>query len=163
MNKKNLIILVILVVIVLFGVYWSKLSPVAPTDNYNWQTFDDQTNGVVFEYPEDLKTQYISLVDWPPKVTVSKGSLVCVKDFCETIQSGGAAGSTYNQYTYTFSKNNLNGVLNFTLRLVQCANYDDPQKSACENERQAFKADTFVASLIASTKLSEPTLESLPK
>src|SRR6185295_15193176 len=36
----------------------------------SWVTFTDQTNNLQFRYPPTLGTNYISTVDWPPKIQV---------------------------------------------------------------------------------------------
>jgi hypothetical protein len=71
--------------------------------------------------------------------------------YCITTESEGAAGSTYITYTYNFSpiqNNKTTYSLNFTLREVQCLNYDNPQQTECLNERQHFNVNTLVGSAI---------------
>jgi hypothetical protein len=63
------------------------------------------------------------------------------RSYCVTKQSEGAAGSIYTQYAYAFPDGTGTAIFTFTLRAVQCANYDDPKKTECENERAAFDPD----------------------
>ncbi len=115
-----------------------------------------------------LTTTYITNQDWPPVVTTIPGEFSCNssgseikpegktnertingKRYCVTLRSEGAAGSTYTTYTYitplidTPSNNKLVQTV-FTLRSVQCDNYDDLQKTACKNEQMSFSPDSIV-------------------
>lgn len=126
----------------------------------SWKTYTDTTSGISFRYPEDFSTSYIHVVDWPPKIQMLGDSFSCTEagseiaragrtemhtmnghSYCVTKQSEGAAGSIYTQYAYAFPDGNGTAILTFTLRAVQCANYDDPKKTECENERAAFNPD----------------------
>jgi hypothetical protein len=153
-----------------FGPCASEM-PVVGTES--WKTSTDTAERVSFKYPEDLSTTYIHAVDWPPTVAVTDGPFSCTeagseiaragktelrrvvdREYCVTKESEGAAGSTYTMYAYAFEpQTGGNGsvvILTFTLRAPQCANYDDPQKSACEGERETFDIDGVV-DRIAST------------
>jgi len=129
----------------------------------NPQTFVDKQTGITFEYPEKILAKYISLAEWPPKAQEIHKSFTCEKDltdllppslvkrksingreYCISTFGEGAAGSTYTKYTYAFPYNNTTMTLTFSLRSVQCDNYDDPQKSACKNERALFSPDEAV-------------------
>lgn len=120
-------------------------------------------NGVTFQYPETLLTTYIHTQDWPPQVQVLNKPFTCTEAGSETARAGktekrlvdnrgycrtsiveGAAGSIYTQYAYAFPKDGKTAIFTFSLRAVQCANYDDPQKTVCENERSAFDLDSTV-------------------
>jgi hypothetical protein len=133
----------------------------------NWKTFFSTTTNITFRYPEQLGTTYIHPVDWPPQVQVVNQAFSCVEagteimpagktekhivenqTYCVTKESEGAAGSIYTQYAYAFPYKNQTVILTFTLRMVQCANYDDPQKTACENERASFNTDTVLDQII---------------
>ncbi len=115
-----------------------------------------------FYYPPELSTKYISQVDWPPQVTIDNQPFICNpagnevqlggrtelrtvdnRQYCLTKQSEGAAGSVYTTYSYRFPKGDQTGVVSFTLRFVQCQNYDEPKASDCENEQSAFDADSL--------------------
>lgn len=116
--------------------------------------------GFAFRYPLKLLTSYISEASWPPQVTVEDQQFVCSpsgneikqggqtelrtvdnRSYCLTKASEGAAGSVYTAYAYKFPRGNQTGVVAFTLRFIQCQNYDEPKASECENERLAFDVD----------------------
>jgi hypothetical protein len=120
--------------------------PVPEAVDPSWETYSDDF--VSFRYPAQIPTTYIHSVDWPPKVAVSEGIPTCAEPFvineykyCVTTTGEGAAGSTYIDYAYAREKDGKTLTLSFTLREVQCANYDDPQKTACEQERERFSPD----------------------
>ena len=151
-----------------------------PELNYSgWKTFTDASTGISFQYPVTLSTQYIHTVDWPPQIAVINQPFVCNeggseiatagitskqvingKNYCVTKESEGAAGSIYIQYAYAVSadlnnlpqEGNSTVILTFSLRMVQCANYDDPQKTACETERASFNIDPTVDQIVRSLK-----------
>ncbi|HEV7702429.1 MAG TPA: hypothetical protein VGO63_03265 [Candidatus Paceibacterota bacterium] len=133
------------------------------TDTNTWRTFSDTAEKITFKYPESLGTTYINPVDWPPKLETKNAPLTCVeagqetaragqtskqtingKAYCITKISEGAAGSTYTQYAYATQIQNKTFFLTFSLRSVQCANYDNPQKTACEKERATFSIDSII-------------------
>jgi hypothetical protein len=122
-----------------------------------WLTQTDASNGLGFRYPPDLRTRYIHPVDWPPMLQVVDGPWQCTeagseiaragkterqtlggRSYCVTRESEGAAGSIYTMYAYAFEHGGRVAVLTFSLRAVQCGNYDEPSKSECETERAAF-------------------------
>ncbi|MFA6253904.1 MAG: MliC family protein [Candidatus Paceibacterota bacterium] len=126
----------------------------------NLKTFVDDETGITFQYPDKILTKYIETVDWPPKVQELREPFSCVEtgaetgragktarqiingqDYCVTKESEGAAGSIYTNYVYAFPYNNTTIIFTFSLRFVQCDNYDDPQKSACKQERSLFSPD----------------------
>jgi len=142
-----------------------------PVTNDNLKTFTDNKTGISFKYPEDFGTKYISTVDWPPTAAVSQSIFSCTeagseiapagatqkkkidnREYCVTRESEGAAGSVYAQYVYAFPGDQASLplaadktiILTFSLRFVQCANYDDPQKTECENERASFSPDGVI-------------------
>jgi hypothetical protein len=146
--------------------------PEATSNNPGWKTFSDGKQGVSFQYPDQLAATYIHPVDWPPQIAVANGPFVCIeggseimqggqtqnilinsREYCLTKGSEGAAGSIYTQYSYAFPKNDKVLTLAFTLRSVQCANYDDPQKIECESERAAFNIDSTVDRMAQSVQL----------
>lgn len=129
----------------------------------NWQTFTDATEGITFRYPAELSTTYIRALDWPPQVQVTEGPFECTeagneieragrtelrrvddRAYCVTKLAEGAAGSVYTQYAYAFEKAGKVSIFTFSTRAVQCANYDDPQKSMCEGERETFDIDGVI-------------------
>lgn len=124
-----------------------------------------------FDYPEKLPTTYISLVDWPPVLSMSSQPFTCVaagdeagragqtelrlvngKEYCRTIVSEGAAGSIYKQYAYSMSTWDKVLTMTFTTKEVQCGNYDEPKKSECEAERASFNVDIVVDRIMTSVK-----------
>jgi len=124
------------------------------------ETFVDKPTSLTFEYPEKILTKYVTAIDWPPKAQILQQPFVCNeegneidragqtkkqtingRDYCVTKESEGAAGSIYTNYAYAFPYNNITVVLTFSLRFVQCANYDEPQQSACLTERALFNPD----------------------
>ena len=145
------------------------LCPQVSQEGDSWKTATNSDLGVSFKYPETLTTTYIHPVDWPPQVQILNEPFACVEAgleiaragrtekrtvdnrvYCRTIESEGAAGSTYTNYAYAFSKKNKTVILAFTLRSVQCDNYDDPQKTACKNERSSFDIDSVVDKMAQS-------------
>ncbi|MDO8530459.1 MAG: hypothetical protein Q7S10_03605 [bacterium] len=133
----------------------------------DWNTSSDSEQGIVFLYPEKLPTTYINTLDWPPKLQVLNKPFSCVKTgnetnhiepvitnnttYCVSTITEGAAGSIYTQYAYAFQKASLDEeirnktmVLTFSLRSTQCGNYPDPQKTACDQERQSFDINAII-------------------
>ncbi len=128
----------------------------------SWKTFDGP--GFTMRYPETIGTKYITATEWPPKTQLFAGNPVCNASgsetdaagitekkeingrvYCTAKKSEGAAGSTYTQYVYALSKGeNKAIVVSFNLRLVQCGNFDDPEKTECEQERKTFDIDELV-------------------
>lgn len=149
------------------------MSPSAtPHAHADWKTFTDASTHVSFQYPATLATKYISLVDWPPKVQVVSDSLTCTQagsetaragktvqkiidgnTYCVTTSSEGAAGSVYTQYAYAFSQANKTVILTFSLRFVQCVNYDQPKQQECQAERDAFTPDIILDQIAQTVTL----------
>lgn len=138
----------------------SRPEPTVPDD---WASFTDPARGISFRYPAELATQYIRPVDWPPQPAVERGPFRCTEAGSETARAGrtarrtirtrtycvtrvteGAAGSLYTLYAYAFPSGHEVVILTFSLRAVQCGNYDEPQRSACERERAAFSMDPII-------------------
>ena len=140
------------------------ISPIdTPLAHADWKTFTDASTHASFQYPPTIPTKYISLVDWPPKIQVTHEPFACTQagseisrggkteqktingtTYCVTTSSEGAAGSIYNQYAYAWYKGNTTVILTFSLRLVQCGNYDQPKQQECQAERDAFTPDTVL-------------------
>ncbi len=140
-----------------------------PEINYTWKKLTDSKQGVSFTYPESLLTTYIHPVDWPPQVNILNETYSCTeggteiaragqtskrlvnnREYCVTKESEGAAGSTYTNYAYAFPKDTKTIIFTFTTRATQCANYDEPNKTACEKEREAFDLDGVVDKMAQS-------------
>ncbi len=158
------------------------------TDNELWTTTTTD-EGIAFKYPKQLLTEYISEANWPPQVKIENTQFGCSpsgkeiqsggqtelhlvdnRSYCVTRASEGAAGSVYTNYTYAFSKDNKTGVITFSLRFVQCQNYDEPKASECENERSVFDidgiADRIAQSIEIQSKeitIAEKLKDCLPK
>lgn len=137
-----------------------------------WKTDTDAKTGVSFQYPEKLNTKYISVVDWPPQVQMRNTAYACTeggtvtagagqtvkkmvggKEYCITTESEGAAGSVFLQYKYVFGFDDKTVVATFSVREVQCANYDDPKKSECETERKSFNIDTVLTQMLKTVRI----------
>lgn len=127
------------------------------------------TNGITFFYPAEILTTYIHTVDWPPKVQVTTTAFTCTQagsqtapagetkqvtinthTYCITKEIEGAAGSMYTSYAVAFPKGNKTIFFTFSLRSVQCGNYDDPQKTACEKEQNSFDINSIIDSMAQS-------------
>lgn len=136
-----------------------------------WKTFKDNQQGIEFQYPEKLPTNFMSAIEWPPKITIIDESLSCPEMpsendlpgqairgiinnhiYCVGATIGAAAGSTYADYIYATEKDNKMITLSFTLQSPQCANYEDPQKTQCQNERSTFDLDGIIDQIIQSVK-----------
>ncbi len=143
------------------------------TDISTWKTFSDTARGITFQYPEKLMTTYIYTNDWPPKILLEAGPFTCTeagletnragqtkketvngRTYCVTTESEGAAGSIYSQYAYAFPHNDQVAILTFTLQLVQCLNYEDPQKTACLAERNSFSITPTVDRVAQSLQIN---------
>ncbi len=137
------------------------------------KTFTDTARGITFQYPEKIPATYIYTVDWPPKVEIVDSPFTCTEagseiaragktekitvnnhTYCVTKESEGAAGSIYTNYAYAMEKENKTVIFTFSLRFVQCANYDDPQKASCTAERGAFDIDSIMDTIINSTRIN---------
>jgi hypothetical protein len=147
----------------------------AATDTINTLTFVDKRAGFSFDYPVELGTQFISLVDWPPKLNIINEPFVCApagsetaragktenrlvngRTYCVTTEIEGAAGSIYAQYAYAAKINAKTAILTFSLRLPQCGNYPAPTSTVCERERQNFAIDPIVDRIFSSIKFEPP-------
>ncbi len=140
------------------------------TNGILWKTLANDSLRISFQYPENLPTTYIHAVDWPPQIQLSADtSFSCTEAgseitragktekgiiqnnvYCITKESEGAAGSVYTQYAYVFPKNGHIYIFTFSIRLVQCDNYDEPQRTACKNERARFDMNELVNQIAQS-------------
>lgn len=163
LNSKYLSLIGGIVILLLVGAYAATQrqmpgSP-APVVNSEWDTYADSL-GTTFQYPKDFGTTYVEPVDWPPLVQFVDGPFSCVEAgdaeeragrserrvidsrvYCVTEVIGAAAGSIYTQYAYATEKNGKVAILTFSTRKPQCANYESPQKEACEREQAQFSVD----------------------
>ena len=133
-------------------------------DHWNgWEIATTSEEGTSFRYPAEFGTSYITPVDWPPQLQVLDEPFSCTaagdetaragktelrtvegREYCVTQITEGAAGSIYSQYAYAFSKNDSLMILTFTLRTPQCLNYDDPERTACQDEQETFILDPLI-------------------
>jgi len=139
----------------------------------NWLVYASTTQSLEFKYPEKFPTLYLHPTAWPPKLTVASGRLICTTtspessspafeqikskqinggNYCVQSLSEGAAGSIYTDYTYSTAKAGKVISLSFTIQAVQCGNYDEPQKSACETERSNFDLDNLMDEIMSSVQ-----------
>jgi hypothetical protein len=146
----------------------------AEIDSEGWQTYSDSSRGISFRYPSDLGTDYIHPLDWPPMAQVLAGPLQCTeagseiaragrterktiqgRSYCVTRETEGAAGSIYTSLAYALDKDGRVVILTFSLRAVQCGNYDDPRKRECETEREAFDVDVVIERMARTIELAQ--------
>ncbi len=126
-----------------------------------WKTLTDPKQQLSFKYPDPFPGTYVSAQAWPPKVTLSSKAFSCAaplvihgNTYCMTQSSEGAAGSTYTTYRYTTHHDAGLITLDFTLRFVQCGNYDEPKQSACKTEQAAFSVPAFADTIASSLALT---------
>lgn len=176
-NTITAIVLGVVALAVIGGGWWlyqqysaKAGTPIAGTET--WQTVTDTTGKVLFRYPADLGSEYVSTVDWPPMVRAEAVAFSCAetgdqsmgegqtmlvtvggREYCRTIVGEGAAGSTYLQYAYAFAVGTSNtGYLTFTVQEPQCMNYDEPKQTACKGDQSAFNPDNLADLMIRSIR-----------
>jgi hypothetical protein len=164
MRSAFFLVVVLILLCALIGgwtLYTKRLQPPAPspTSAQAMPTIPSST----------LPTKYISTVDWPPQMRTENTPFSCTEagseseragrtekivvnghTYCVTKVTEGAAGSVYTQYAYARAENNNIEIFTFSLRFVQCGNYQDPEKSACEAERESFNVDNYTDQYIQS-------------
>jgi len=188
MNKKYIIATIIVIVLFAGAVFYASKKPAvnAPPDTTphedqtaGWETYSKA--GVTFKYPKTLGTSYINTVDWPPQVRSVNEPFTCTTAgietdraggtsqaviggdiYCVTKESEGAAGSMYTQYAYSTLKDGRVTYLTFSLRFSQCGNYNDPEKTKCENERTAFTIDQIVDQIVQTLSIDPNAVEIPP-
>lgn len=156
------------------GSYVSREGPNCEFAKCPVKIFNDSEKGIYFEYPEKLYTQYIRIIDWPPQINIIEQGFSCIEagseieragktekitidnqEYCVTKVSEGAAGSVYTQYAYAYPKNNETIIFTFSLKFVQCYNYDELEKSLCEDERNNFDINQIISDVIKSAVIKE--------
>lgn len=151
------------------GSYVGRAGPTceftACPNNDLWKTMTDTKQGIAYQYPDRLLTKYISAQAWPPVVKLEHRSpSPCPKDaqtldgrysYCLQTQTEGAAGSVYTTYTYSTGSlaPETTLTISFTLRAIQCNNYDNPQRAECLGERETFDIDGLVDRMAHSVEL----------
>lgn len=142
-----------------------------PGDNVSWSIYKDTATGMEFNYPTTLPSSSVMSSEWPPAITVTDGKPSCSgldsqvsaagsklskfiggSQYCVITTSEGAAGSTYITYMYETMRGAKLVTLSFTLRKVQCMNYDEPERSSCMAEQASFDPDALASQIIESGK-----------
>lgn len=131
---------------------------------------------VEFTAPGALSTSYVRSVTWPPQATVADGPFVCAetteeppgagtrlqtidgREFCVTETNEGAAGSIYTDYVYATELEGKVITFTFSLRRVQCANYEELESAVCQDEQEQFDLDAIVSEMARSARLVESYL-----
>jgi len=152
MTKKMIIliggiVLVLIGLLVLFSVGNNE-------DADESQSIDESVNRVVdFKVDTNFDEQYISFVESSVEDVAGVNECVFGSEveiqgviFCQTVNSEGAAGSIYQTYTYTSKQSNPN-LLEFTVQMPQCQNYDEPEAMDCEIQQSAFNPDLLVVKI----------------
>ena len=135
-----------------------------PSDG-DWTYSEVNAQGMQFKYPKTLPTTFITAATpegWPPTVTLEGGDYSCAeneermigdREYCVVETSEGAAGSTYRTLEYITAQGDFIARVKFTLRFPQCANYPEPQKSACESEQRSFDIDGLADRIASSIRM----------
>lgn len=114
---------------------------------------------------------YIQPIDWPPASVSSDQAFSCTaagstgaragkteskdingRTYCVTVITEGAAGSIYSQYAYAIPWHKQTLSYTFSFRTPQCANYPEPEMSACKKEVSAFNPDTILDAFVHSLR-----------
>lgn len=130
-----------------------------------------RTDDFEFRYPDKLDTQYINIYSfpWPPKISFKSidPNFICVNNpnlktalgygwskkignYCVTMGSEGAAGSSYRHYKYQLDKDNKQIILEFTLVYPNCGVYDLDIVNKCEEEERNFDPNVLVDQIIST-------------
>ncbi len=125
--------------------------------------------------PKALSTKYIKVQNetWPPEVRTINEGFTCKDgtgigygthtttkktfgshEYCITTSSEGAAGSTYTNYTYRTPTSSGSKEISFTLRFIECMNYDEPEQKACKAERIEFNVDSLADKILYPTGIN---------
>jgi hypothetical protein len=145
---------------------WSSIAG-KPEDSAteSWKTAS--STEAMWKFPDLPETGYVHPVDWPPALQIVSGLFSCTetgkeieragethmvtignRTYCRTIETGAAAGSVYRQYAYAFEKDGRTGIFTFTVRSVQCANYDEPNASECREAQASFYPDVLIDAVV---------------
>jgi hypothetical protein len=171
---QAIIVLIILAAVVSLGFWFVPQAPHSiptSTNEIDWESRTDPISGLSFQYPERLPAQYIHVVDWPPQIELIDSPFSCVEAgeemaragrterrtidgtlYCVTAESEGAAGSVYTSYAYATERDAQTLMIRFTTRVPQCLNYDEPQQSACQHERDTFDLDGIVDTISSTVR-----------
>lgn len=137
----------------------------------DWRSKEDEAAGFTFTYPVTLGTNYVTPQQWPPTFTKATSTESCEPDekedasattssattfngvnYCLRERSEGAAGSRYTTYAVSFPKGNEQLIMHFSLRRVQCANYEGSEQSACTSAQDSFKVVELVDAIRATIR-----------
>ncbi len=177
------IILAIVVIVAIAGMYKFNFTDddiylpndeEPKTEETTWKTFSDTAQKISWQYPETLDASYISLAEWPPKISLTQEVFSCPetitidnpantiakkivnnKTYCIETSSEGAAGSIYTTYTYSTKQEDNLVAAKFTLRYPQCYNYDDSVKAVCEKEYNNFALNELVDKIVNTIKITK--------
>ena len=166
---KSIWIVAAIGVLLLGGTYfYMQQTPERENNPDTWSSYTDDIQGISFRYPE-LDTSYMHAMEWPPIPTVREGSFRCEsigdgaakteertigeRTYCIRSVTQGAAGSIYTEYTYETAIDNKIIAFAFTIKSVQCVNYENPQRSACENERATFDLNAVMNDIVSTIQL----------
>lgn len=126
-----------------------------------WIDYDQDTRHIAELFGPD---DYISAQAWPPEIDISSETYVCnpanterqINDhtYCIVSTSEGAAGSTYIDYSYTTNWQSKLISLHFVLRYPQCLNYDDPQRSACQQGQANLDVDAIIDKIVKNINVN---------
>ncbi|MFA7654385.1 MAG: hypothetical protein WCX97_05145 [Candidatus Magasanikbacteria bacterium] len=151
-----------------------KITENTNTDNNLWTT-TTTNNGIAFQYPKEILAKYISMVEWPPVISINNDQhefvceetpaessladrttrrLVDDRVYCLSASSEGAAGSVYTDYNYSTVRNGNIININFTLQFPRCDNYDEYQQTECQKERESFDVDGVVDRITQSIDIN---------
>jgi hypothetical protein len=77
--------------------------------------------------------------------------------YCIEMRDDAAAGSRYTTYAYTFSRDAGVVTLRYTIRAVQCANYDEPKQTECRQTQSDFDPDVLTDTMASTIRfLTQP-------
>lgn len=164
--RKGLLLTLLLLAVAAVGWWlWQKQDKAESQtpDTSGWQLFHDDQLGFSYRYPHEFTPDYISVQEWPPTIAVSEADFACAGEefiqqinghrYCVERQSEGAAGSIYTSSVYTTEQAGKLVTVSLTVREVQCGNYGEPQKTACEEEREDFDLDGLIDNIVRTVTI----------
>ncbi len=157
MKRFSFIAAALLLTAAAIGFFWLGIA-----DNPSWSSASGDTavpaqQQPSIEFPETLKTRFISGAVWPPTSMVTPKPLQCdtgdlrqvdQQAYCIAAEAEGAAGSIYTTYTVSTEREADVLTLSFVLRAVTCENYDPPQRDECKRERTSFDVVQMIHELL---------------
>jgi len=95
---------------------------------------------------------------------INRGSHECTvktivggNEYCFSVEKEGSAGTEYNSFLYETPKNGKVISLSFTLGYINCSNYDEPEKTKCEKERNSLDIDKIADHIISTVSVELST------